>query len=72
MPLAAEHAVAVAALSYDGTVFFCVHADRDAAPDAHRIVEGIEAELDALGLVAERAAAVAAREAALARQAAHG
>ena len=72
VPLAAEHAVAVAALSYDGTVFFCVHADRDAAPDAHRVVEGIEAELDALGLVAERAAAVAAREAALARQAAHG
>ena len=72
VPLAAEHAVAVAALSYDGTVFFCVHADRDAAPDAHRVVEGIEAELDALGLVAERAAAVAAREAALARQAARG
>ena len=72
VPLAAEHAVAVAALSYDGTVFFCVHADRDAAPDAHRVVEGIQAELDALGLVAERAAAVAAREAALARQPAHG
>ena len=72
VPLAAEHAVAVAALSYDGTVFFCVHADRDAAPDAHRVVEGIEAELDALGLVAERAAAAAAREAALARQAARG
>jgi hypothetical protein len=71
VPLAAEHAVAVAALSYDGTVFFCVHADRDAAPDAHRVVEGIRAELDALGLVAERAAAVAAREAALAREAAH-
>ena len=72
VPLAAEHAVAVAALSYDGTVFFCVHADRDAAPDAYRVVEGIEAELDALGLVAEKAAAAAAREAALARQAARG
>lgn len=70
VPLAAEHALAVAALSYDGTVFFCVHADRDAAPDAHRVVEGIEAELDALGLVAGRAAAVAAREDALAREAA--
>jgi WS/DGAT/MGAT family acyltransferase len=72
VPLAAEHAVAVAALSYDGTVFFCVHADRDAAPDAQRVVEGIEAELDALGMVAERAAAVAAREAALAREAHSG
>ena len=70
VPLAAEHAIAVAALSYDGTVFFCVHADRDAAPDADLVVAGIEAELDALGMVAERAAAVAAREAALAREAA--
>jgi diacylglycerol O-acyltransferase len=68
VPLAAEHSVAVAALSYDGKVCFCVHADRDAAPDADRVVEGIQAELDALGLVAERAAAIAAREAALARQ----
>jgi hypothetical protein len=72
VPLAAEHAVAVAALSYDGTVFFCVRADRDAAPDAYRVVEGIQAELDALGLVAERAAAVAARGGGLARHAAHG
>jgi WS/DGAT/MGAT family acyltransferase len=70
VPLAAEHAVAVAALSYDGTVFFCVHADRDAVPDARCIVEGIDAELDALGMVADRAAAVAAREAVFAREAA--
>ena len=61
-----------ASTSCPATVFFCVQADRDAAPDAHRVVEGIQAELDALGLVAERAAAVAAREAALARQAARG
>jgi diacylglycerol O-acyltransferase / wax synthase len=72
VPLAADHSLAVAALSYDGTVCFCVHADRDAAPDAQRVVEGIQAELDALGLVADRAAAVAAREAALARQRARG
>jgi WS/DGAT/MGAT family acyltransferase len=68
VPLAAEHAVAVAALSYDGTVFFCVHADRDAAPDADRVVAGIEDELAALGAVADSAAAVAAREAAYARK----
>jgi diacylglycerol O-acyltransferase len=68
VPLAAEHAVAVAALSYDGTVFFCVHADRDAAPDADRVVVGIENELAALGAVADTAAAVAAREAAYARK----
>ncbi len=72
VPLAAEHAVAVAALSYAGTIFICVHADRDAVPDAHHVVDGIHAELDALGEVAARAAAVAAREAALARDARRG
>ena len=70
VPLAAEHSVAVAALSYDGTVFFCVHADRDAAPDAALVAAGIETELAALREVADAAAAVAAREAARARQAA--
>jgi WS/DGAT/MGAT family acyltransferase len=70
VPLAAEHAVAVAALSYDGTVCFCVHADRDAAPDADRVVAGIGNELEALGAVADAAVAVAAREAAYARKSA--
>jgi diacylglycerol O-acyltransferase len=65
VPLAAEHALAVAALSYDGTVFFCVHADRDAVPDADRVTAGIASELQALRAVAEDAAAAAAREAAL-------
>jgi diacylglycerol O-acyltransferase / wax synthase len=70
VPLAAEHAIAVAALSYDGTVFVCVHADRDAAPDADRVVAGIAAELEELGAVADAATAVAAREAAYARESA--
>jgi diacylglycerol O-acyltransferase / wax synthase len=70
VPLAAEHAVAVAALSYDGKVSFCVHADRDAAPDADRVAAGIAAELVALGALANIATAEAAREAALARAAA--
>ena len=65
VPLAAEHAVGIAALSYDDTVCFCVHADRDAVPDVDRIAAGIAAELEALGAVAEHAAAAAAREAAL-------
>jgi diacylglycerol O-acyltransferase / wax synthase len=64
VPLAAEHAVAIAALSYDGTVCFCVHADRDAAPDCQLVADGIAAELDALAEVAEEVAARAAREAA--------
>ena len=65
VPLAAEHAVGIAALSYDGSVCFCVHADRDAVPDVALIAAGIAAEVEALGAVAEHAAAVAAREAAL-------
>jgi diacylglycerol O-acyltransferase len=68
VPLAAEHAVGIAALSYDGTVYFCVHADRDAAPDADRITTAITAELEALGAVADAATAEAAREAARARE----
>jgi diacylglycerol O-acyltransferase len=65
VPLAAEHAVGIAALSYDDTVCFCVHADRDAVPDVERIAAGITAELQALSGVAGKAAAAAAREAAL-------
>jgi diacylglycerol O-acyltransferase len=65
VPLAAKHAVGVAALSYGDTVCFCVHADRDAVPDADRIAAGIADELQALGAVAADAAAAATREAAL-------
>src|SRR5208283_1403728 len=42
VPLAAERAVGVAALSYDGNVFFGVVADRDTVPD-------LEVMLNALG-----------------------
>ena len=48
VPLAAEHAVAVAALSYDGDLCLCVNADRDAVPDVDEIVLGMADELDAL------------------------
>ena len=65
VPLAAEHAVGIAALSYADTVCFCVHADRDAVPDVERIAAGITAELEALSGVAGKAAAAAQREAAL-------
>ena len=54
VPLAAEHAVGIAALSYDGRVCFCVNADRDAVPDVERIAAGITAELQALSGVANR------------------
>ena len=48
VPLAAEHAVGIAAMSYDGRVCLCVHADRDTVPDVAVVTAGIEAELQAL------------------------
>jgi WS/DGAT/MGAT family acyltransferase len=57
VPLAAEHAVGIAAMSYDGSVCVCVHADRDTVPDAARITAGVKAELDALLALAHAPAA---------------
>jgi diacylglycerol O-acyltransferase / wax synthase len=51
VPLAAEHALGIAVLSYDGKVFFTVNADFDAVPDLDVLVDGIRdsiAELAAL------------------------
>jgi WS/DGAT/MGAT family acyltransferase len=48
VPLAAEHAMGVAVLSYDGIVTFNVIADRDAVPDVDVIIRGIEETLDEL------------------------
>ena len=55
VPLAAEHAVGVAALSYDGTVFFGVVADRDTVPDLEVLVSAMDASVQEL-LAAGRAA----------------
>jgi diacylglycerol O-acyltransferase len=52
VPLAAEHAIGVAAASYDGSVFFGVVADRDTVPD-------LEVMLTALGASVEELLAVA-------------
>ncbi len=43
VPLAADHAVGLAVLSYDGRVFFGLNADRDAMPDLEVLAQGIEA-----------------------------
>ena len=40
VPLAAEHAVGVAILSYAGRVVVCANCDRDAVPDAQRLARG--------------------------------
>jgi|CZKG01.1.fsa_nt_gi WS/DGAT/MGAT family acyltransferase len=48
VPLAAEHAVGVAAASYDGNVFFGVVADRDAVPDLEVLVRSLGASVQDL------------------------
>jgi diacylglycerol O-acyltransferase len=51
VPLAAEHAVGVAVVSYDDTMFFGVVADRDAVPDLEVMLHAMRdslAELQAL------------------------
>ena len=51
VPLAAEHAVGIAVLSYDGAVTFTINADRDAVPDVAVLERGIEETLrELLGL----------------------
>ncbi len=58
VPLAAEHAVGVAALSYDGNVFFGVVADRDTVPDLEVLLSAVDASVKEL-LSAARADGVA-------------
>lgn len=60
VPLAAEHAVGVAVLSYDGKVTFGLNADFDAVPDLDVLRDGIEESLAELREVAMRAPSPAA------------
>jgi diacylglycerol O-acyltransferase len=48
VPLAAEHAVGVAVLSYDGGLFFGVVADRDAVPDLDVLLCALGASVEQL------------------------
>jgi hypothetical protein len=44
-PLAANQALSIAVMSYDGTMGFGLLADRDALPDVDVIAQGIEASI---------------------------
>lgn len=48
VPLAGNLSIGFAVLSYDGSLQIALHADRDACPDAHVVVEGMVASFDAL------------------------
>ncbi len=41
VPIAAEHAIGLAVFSYDGTLFFCINADRDTVHDLDVLEQGI-------------------------------
>ena len=60
VPLAAEHAVGVAAVSYDGTVFFGVVADRDTVPDLDVLLSALGASVQDLRSAARSAGAIPA------------
>ena len=58
VPIAAEHALGIAVISYDGQLVFGVHADRDTVPDLEILVKGIHkslAELKKLAAAERRA-----------------
>ena len=48
VPIAAEHALGIAVISYDGQLVFGVNADRDTVPDVAVLVEGIRESLTEL------------------------
>ncbi|MGA9372451.1 MAG: wax ester/triacylglycerol synthase family O-acyltransferase [Solirubrobacterales bacterium] len=54
VPIAADHAVGLAVFSYDGTLYFCVNADRDTVPDLEVLREGIAESLTELGELAAK------------------
>ncbi len=52
VPLAAEHAIGIAVLSYGGNISFCLNADPDAMPDLETLREGIEKSIAELAELA--------------------
>jgi WS/DGAT/MGAT family acyltransferase len=53
VPLAADHALGVAIVSYDGNMFFGINAAANAVADLARLSNGIEIEIDALRELAD-------------------
>jgi WS/DGAT/MGAT family acyltransferase len=52
VPLAASHAVGVAAVSYDGQVFFGLNGDERAMPDLDVLAQGVETAIEELRALA--------------------
>jgi diacylglycerol O-acyltransferase / wax synthase len=52
VPIAAAHAIGLAVFSYDGTLYFCINADRDSCRDLDVLADGIAESLSELGEIA--------------------
>ena len=52
VPIAADHAIGLAVISYDGRMFFCLNVDRDSTGDVDLIAAGIRREIEALSAAA--------------------
>lgn len=57
VPLAADHAIGLAVISYNGSVFFCLNTDRDSLPDLAVLRDAIAAEIESLAELAGQAGA---------------
>ncbi|HEY7121908.1 MAG TPA: wax ester/triacylglycerol synthase family O-acyltransferase [Solirubrobacterales bacterium] len=58
VPIAAAHAIGLAVFSYDGTLFFCINADRDTVSDLEVLSEGIADSIAELSELAAKPAEV--------------
>jgi diacylglycerol O-acyltransferase / wax synthase len=72
VPLAAEHAIGLAAVSYDGSVFLGVVADPDRVPDLDVFIDAMNASVTELLAAATAAGASARRSDSRRRRAARG
>ena len=61
VPIAAEHAVGIAVISYGGQLTFGVNADRDTVPDVDALVKGMEESFAELQELAKKHHAAGAR-----------
>jgi len=59
VPIAAEHAIGIAVMSYNGHIVFGVNADRDTVPDVDELVDGIRESFAELRRLARKAGAAA-------------
>jgi diacylglycerol O-acyltransferase / wax synthase len=59
VPIAADHGLGVAILSYDGAVTFTINADRHSVPDADVFRTGIEESMEELRMIANGAIPIA-------------